>query len=46
MVPGAPVYTQTVWSVWRDDLAGVAQATLEKVVACAEMDINEMRDLL
>lgn len=50
VVAGAPVYTQTVWSVWRDDLeedlAAVAHETLQGVVAVAEADIENVVDLI
>ncbi|OYX41950.1 MAG: LysR family transcriptional regulator [Rhodobacterales bacterium 32-67-9] len=50
VVAGAPVYTQTVWSVWRDDLdedmAAVAHETLHGVVAVAEADIENVIDLI
>ena len=50
VVPGAPVYTQTVWSVWRDDLdddlADVANATLAEAVSAAETDIEEIREII
>ncbi|WP_343079653.1 LysR family transcriptional regulator [Ostreiculturibacter nitratireducens] len=50
LVPGAPVYTHTAWSVWRDDLeeelGSVAEETLKKVVETAETDMAEIVDLV
>ncbi|MCB2117024.1 MAG: LysR family transcriptional regulator [Rhodobacteraceae bacterium] len=50
VVPGAPVYTQSVWSVWRDDLeedlADVAHRTLKSVVQGAEADMQDITDLV